>query len=134
MTTASRELFELCKQVYEATGWGETDSMFYQQVDRSRGKPYSYHWLVTGSYAAKGASNKDRQPIPLYNSDYLLEKLKPFLNAERKSLSFRFTDNVFWLDADDIYNGPRLSAIQADTPLKAILKLVVALDDTGVKL
>ena len=102
------ELHQLCKEVYEKTGW----------------------WNVSISHMWSGKETTDFK-TPLYTSDYLLEKLKPFLNAERKSLSFRFADNVFWLDADDIYNGPRLSVIQADTPLKALLKLTIALHEAG---
>ena len=99
------ELFELCKQVYKLTGWKPTD------------------WR-------HGDSNGQ----PLYTSDYLLEKL-PGQFGNRGSSSVQCLrlakstqgylvgyigiDLVWWLEC------------LADTPLKALLKLTIALSEAG---
>lgn len=127
MSNQASELFELCKEVYERTGWEDVRD-FYHENDTFDEETQTFK--RNGIFSIVERKRADYN-IPLYTSDYLLEKLKPFLNAERKSLSFRFADNVFWLDADDIYNGPRLSVIQADTTLKALLKLTIALSEAG---
>ena len=57
----NNELFELCKQVYKATGWGDTDSIINSGGDRT-----------SSGYLGKRLYEYF---VPLYTSDYLLEKL-----------------------------------------------------------
>ena len=64
------ELFELCKQVYEATGWDGTEKFWHSLISHDM-KTWSDYKL------------QDYKPdnlfgiriVPLYTSDYLLEKL-----------------------------------------------------------
>ncbi|BAH33185.1 hypothetical protein [Rhodococcus erythropolis] len=111
-----KELFELCKEVYERFGWDEGYKYFYGTT------PHVYdtkHSLLDNT--------------PLYTSDYLLEKLHGILfKRRRKVISIIFEeDGTYSIDADDIYKGPRLNIENGHTPLKALLKLVIALDDAG---
>lgn len=103
------ELFELCREVYEKTGWIIDNADF---------------WVG--------------EPVPLYTSDYLLEKLPKNIKDG--------SDFIWaWLSMDCLGDdgwqfgyrkgaaAPLIKAI-SDTPFKALLKLVIALDDAGVKL
>lgn len=122
------ELFELCKQVYEATGWDDTQNGYYNidgkeplLYDKDNFDIHKDPWWGQMAYLS-----------PAYTSDYLLEKLH----------SYR--PNMFVLDGGSWCVTPtdklsdRRAAIvlsrQSDTPLKALLKLTIALGGTGVKL
>lgn len=115
------ELFNLCNEVYRRTSWFGTNQQYlltnsgqYMVVD-GNGKPYK---------SEKGLTN-----IPLYTSDCILEKLPVGI-----SLNSYHEDVKEWVAA--LTNGYRgvIKTAHADTPLKALLKLVIALDDAGVKL
>lgn len=105
-----QELFDLCKQVYEATGWDDTE------------KRHPYGGVT----------------LPLYNSDYLLEKLPKYLEIHGK----RADDYLLYLRPN--FNTEKWTAyyhgvgeympffIEADTPLKALLKLTIALHKEGL--
>lgn len=91
------ELFELCKQVYEATGW-------------------------------------DYQNGAVYTSDYLLEKLPKKVEGADWSywLTLSPMDGESW-DADYEFEDTEPRHFEyADTPLKALLKLTLALHEAGV--
>ena len=112
------ELFELCKEVYERTGWSATKEWI-----REDGLLVDYNVWDTST--------------PLYTSDYLLEKLPLkikdtywFVLAPLDAKDREWEANYYRYSDDD----NALPFINADTPLKAILKLVIALDDAGVKL
>ena len=95
------ELFELCKEVYKRTGWEAPDT--YKAED--------------------GRPENDCQA---YDSDYLLEKL-PFGTELGR-------DSFAWIGKWERGAGsaPKKQVWQrASTPLKALLKLTVALDDAG---
>lgn len=106
------ELFELCEQVCEKTRWDEGE----------------LYCLQDGN-------------IPLYNSDYLLEKLPSALwievSGEGKQvalLTINMQGNgeavaVYALPYDTGFRGAYSK--RADTPLKALLKLVLALKEAG---
>lgn len=112
-TNQASELFELCKEAYEKTGW-ET------------GELLSHRGLVR---------------VPLYTSDYLLEKLQQLANTDRNQLHlFTDTNNGYsakmtisggsygeedyhWYEISDGY-GHR-------TPVLALLKLTIALSEAG---
>ena len=98
----SNELFELCKQVYERTGY-ETGE-----------------WTNDSGGYVSPASDLIEAGIhfPLYTSDYLLEKLPPGLDLFKRPNSYVA-----------IGPGDDPSVHQSDTPLKALLKLTIALDD-----
>ena len=106
MNTQDKELFELCKEVYEKTGW-------------------------------------DYQNGAVYTSDYLLEKLVPFKTEAMGSRGDMMPVNAFVFvrrESGNEYragyrynlNGSKYSnGIYADTPLKALLKLTIALHEAG---
>ena len=98
------ELFELCKEVFERTGWGFIDGEFEDTRNRL---------------------TSDNQII--YTSDYLLERLYSHDPAIE-----RFNDE--WLAT--AVRDPKGSDYGEDgaTPLIALLKLTIALDEAGVKL
>lgn len=127
-----QELFELCKEVYERLPcWDNTE------------KCYAY-------YAPQYETEKIWQIIPLhednvddvdewhplYSSDYLLEKLpKSIDNGELNWLDiyheaepdcwragYEYGKSENWGDSYDVVS---------ETPLKALLKLVIALADAG---
>lgn len=117
------ELFELCKEVETRTSWEDTTSA-YLWVEA-----HDTYELDNGNPLAFG-----HPPIPAYTSDYLLEKLhskkglavtKYVEGGWNAHCERKMHGNAKWVD---YYEGI------ADTPLKALLKLVIALDDAGVKL
>lgn len=121
------DLCELCKEVYEKTGWWSHDlaHLYIQQdgtykIVHSNGKPYENEW---------GLSN-----LSLYTSDYLLEKLPKKLGERHLELNVNGEDwEAFYYEGSYGTTFPKVS-LEANTPLKALLKLVIALDDAGVKL
>lgn len=122
------ELFELCKEVYERTGW-ETKARYYMTLN---GKTSIWHWQDAQEF-----DKSERTPI--YNSDYLLEKLPNKLVRDSEGL----TDQDFWLTltpgTDGWYTCYSLNAaafeivlgVKSATQLKALLKLVLALKEAG---
>jgi hypothetical protein len=118
------ELFELCKEVYKRKpewygdmfGWSYTDLFSKSEYKRMRGR--------------NGTS------VPEYTSDYLLEKLPR--DIPRDENSYFFAELYLTPTVADSWNaGYRVGAsfpdygCNADTPLKALLKLTIALDDAG---
>lgn len=93
MSNNDTELFDLCKAVYEATGWDDN-----------------------------GADLMDtfKDGTPIYDSDYLLEKL-PL--GENINAYFHRTDGGLWLFQ---WTGRNISGI-GNTPVKALLSLTLTL-------
>ena len=106
-TNQASELYELCREVYERTGWEAPET--YKAED--------------------GNPENDWQA---YNTDYLLEELP--------KEQFTQPDFVECLmvrkDSETSYTAGYFLIIEtkADTPLKALLKLTIALSEAGVKL
>lgn len=121
--TQDTELLDLCKQVYEATGWDD-DSL--------------RHWLG-GNIHQKRLFESDiylnntteDTYVPLYNSDYLLEKLPAQL--EQGELFVGKWGKSYWRAGYFNYK-PGWSDLRdfSDTPLKALLKLTLALHKEGL--
>lgn len=140
-----KELFELCNQVYEATKfetgeWFEitenlivTDEDKYIMEQDTVDTPYDF--------------------IPRYTSDYLLEKLPQFIRFDGFEMSRlevcpagygkeyktpNYTPKrpyvAEWCAGYSTKHGEIIKLGVSDTPRKALLKLVIALDDAGVKL
>jgi len=130
------ELFELCKEVYKRTGWGnlpnETESFYVGTYKTGykrrfiRGVP-----AYTNTY-------------PYYTSDYLLEKLPrrivtpeplvPSRGQDRDCVLMlsEDTDKEGWVTGyDSVYGQKGIYWQLANTPLKALLKLVIALHKAG---
>lgn len=146
------ELFDLCKEVYKRTVWdkSETDDGYdwnqryiYEDYP-SKGKCGT----VSRDDAAGYHQHKNFIVAPLYTSDYLLEKLP----ASIKSKEYPGKVAFLWTRKDDdsldkypegrisyfawyfvigVVDGVSEYGEYANTPLKALLKLVIALDDAG---
>lgn len=101
------ELFELCKEVYERTKWvfGNEDDVF--------------------DYPHQTEGKHERFVSPLYTSDYLLEKLQP------RNPVINFHSKLWGATCYDSPNVNGSSWVEADTPLKALLKLTIALHEAG---
>ena len=114
------ELFELCKQVYDATGWKQ--SLNISQL-------YEY-WDEHDELCVISIEDADDALVPAYTSDYLLEKLPSNIYL------IKFTGDK----VDGAYRAVRESepfhpkntmTAHAYTPLKALLKLTLALSESG---
>ena len=118
MTIESRELFDLCKQVYEATGWDDTDSIVNSSGDRT--------------FSGYLGQRLYKYFVPLYTSDYLLEEIDRKI-GETKILHVY---SMFDIDTYERYfkanvGSPGTTEIQTDrtdTSLKALLKLTLKLN------
>lgn len=107
-----QELFDLCKEVYKRfPEWNDTLTLF-------DGEGY------TRQPSFKKMLFDDE--TPLYTSDYILEKLP---NA-----SYQLDKTRGGIKLTSFYTDEKWETTHADTPLKALLKLVIALDDAGVQL
>lgn len=111
MTNQASELYELCKEVYGRTGWDGEGV-----------------WGTLPQDFGKDAQAR------LYTSDYLLEKLpSPLIfNGNDCAIEVRRTkkDKYMWSANIRHSYGQYFKQI-ADTPLKALLKLTVALSEAG---
>ena len=119
------ELFELCKEVYKRTGWDDKGncSPLYRHYWKHHNQEDSEAVLCTymGTIDPRDEAIKI---CPLYTSDYLLEKLPERTERiEDTAMLGRATNNDGW---SVVY---RDFVCLADTPLKALLKLTIALDD-----
>lgn len=112
-----KELFELCKQVYEATGWDEVEKFYWG----------------TGAHSGVNSGRHTILPnVPLYTSDYLLEKLPKDLTNDSEVYPFVLYRGKWtkqWLAGYEGYFGGQNDP--CDTPLKALLKLTLALHEAG---
>ena len=103
------ELFELCKEVKRVTDWGEGFD------DDAIGTP------------------------PLYTSDYLLEKLPEYVIEYDSYHEQDISNYLCVMKVPDgyvaCYDGLSLAhkvkVQRTDTPLKALLKLTIALSEAG---
>lgn len=126
MTNQASELFELCKKVYELTGWTDTD----------------YYWHEDGKALYTPAHSEVKKfsyyVCPLYNSDDLLGKLPPVV---QDSYDKKFRHIQMWINGDgeaiacyvEPYDKEFRGAYTAssDSMLKALLKLTIALSEAG---
>jgi len=122
------ELFELCKTIYEKTNWDNDLLAYLNWREIVHDEPRNLQVSNTKS------DMQWKSFAPLYTSDYLLEKL-PGQFGNRGSSSAQClrlcksnegymagyigVDLVWWLEST------------ADTPLKALLKLTLALHEAG---
>lgn len=116
-----KELFELCKQVYEKTRWN-----------------------------SQGNEDFGERESPLYTSDYILEELPDAIKHPEHGYKWRLQlkkigkwyvasyENELWVRvymANEYRTDEKLytwkEPYTADTPLKALLKLTIALHEAG---
>ena len=122
-TNQASELYELCKEVYELTGWiGTLQVIWNDQVTVV--EPYVERWAQEEKYA---------NYAPLYTSDYLLEKLPRYIylqqSADGKSWGASQLQPTELRTAENAYQSINTSAV---TPLKALLKLTLKLHEKGL--
>lgn len=108
----SNDLFELCKQVYEATGWRDTLG-YIQPFGQNVNFPNWFDETIT----------KDHDIAPLYTSDYLLEKLPNGTTILKDVQGFK---------AWNVYNRKRIATYTCDLPVEALLKLTLKLHEEKV--
>lgn len=116
MNNNDTELFELCKEVHEKTGWEKTGNWIDFYEDRLT--VYGVSDNRFGDYVC-----------PLYNSDYLLEKLPKDLDGLKlimRAATANRTQQEGWIFYYGETEGSTLKGF-GDTPLKALLKLTLAL-------
>lgn len=110
------ELFDLCRQVYEATGWGlpydgKNDLFVYRQDGTSSHKiTSSMNW-------------GEKIVCPLYTSDYLLGRLP---SEQYETLQLIKAKN-YWRAGVG-----QMGSETSDTPLKALLALTLKLHEEGL--
>ena len=131
MMNKDKELFELCKEVYRRTKdtWGWTDDMRWIEVNHFGEVSIFPKWRSLYNNSAEVQKH-----APLYTSDYLLEKLIP----NHLTLTNHWAAGGWkasYRQEGDMYNEKGTGfMLTADTPLKALLRLTIALDNAGVKL
>ena len=112
-TNQASELAELCKEVYEKTGWIVGDE--------------SWEWHTTTD-----AKLDSMFIAPKYYTDYLLEKLPD--NGSNGRVCLEKLDDGWHasLCSQDEYTPPSYEYdSSADTPLLALLKLTIAISEAG---
>ena len=120
MTNQASELFELCKEVYERTGWDDESDI-----------DLNGHWCINDEFRLYShiAPSHDGD-IPLYTSDYLLEKLPYEVNNNLLNMNKFPNSYEFRYGMASVAYHTKLTS-EADTPLKALLKLTIALSEAG---
>lgn len=123
MSNNDTELFELCKQVYEATGWDER-------------KFYATKYGVLYITQLPGNIESDEDVIcRTYTSDFILEKLpewigdygsmtmdRGYMHGGTGAFRYKYSRD----NSDKILEGT------GTTSLKALLKLTLALKEAGL--
>jgi hypothetical protein len=129
------DLFELCKEVYRRTEW-QHGYLGWWVHDR-----YHHDIQVDRTWISDRLTDADELICPLYTSDYLLEKLPPVIFTRTSDGSNLTAILTLWVNGDKTVHVAYMIpfdeqnrgdyAKTADTPIKALLKLAIALDDAG---
>ena len=119
-TNQASELYELCKKVYERTGWEQEPDISYL---------YKY-WDNHDELCVISIEEADDSLVPAYTSDYLLEKLPATVKNDfdgGNDYIILYKKGKSWY-AD--YMG-QFKRQESDTPLRALLKLTIYLSQAG---
>jgi hypothetical protein len=127
------ELFELCKEVDRRTNFSIGLGMFHFDKDGN---------VRMRSYRDGVSYSPERGDTPLYTSDYLLEKLPTKITHKGTDYFYyleMFEDGTFgagygFTDEGGHVDHPKIGVLTARKAQLVNLKLVIALDDAGVKL
>ena len=115
MSNQASELYELCKRVYELTGWKQRANI---------SELYEY-WDDHDELCVISVEDSDDGLTPAYNSDYLLEKLLPITSIQLKRKA-NGDIRLFYFP-----EKPDYATYDYDTPLKCLLALTIALSEAG---
>lgn len=111
------KLFQLCKSVYEKTGWKTTIS------------PSIPGWYVIAD------EHYDTIAVPKYTSDYLLEKLpknvRDTYGVRVSGLKMEHASNGWYFFYGELGQDSEGYLSVGDTPLIALLRLALALQEAG---
>ena len=128
MTNQASELFELCRDVYERTGWYEVDKFWHSLVSHD-----TKRWSEYKLQDYRPSDLFGMRIVPLYTSDYLLEKLPRYIYLQQSA------DGKWWWasqlqptelrTAENAYQSINTSA---GTPLRALLLLTLKLHEEGL--
>ena len=129
MSNTDDELFELCKEVYKRTGWNKTEFLWVapplNDIDYTIMHKSKLHEL--NDYIKHPEMvDKMYNSTFCYDTDYLLEKLPRTFSSV--ALALWAGGSQGWIAE---YDGMQLMRSHADTPLKALLRLTIALHDAG---
>ena len=113
-----QELFDLCKQVYEATGWGQSPNI---------SQLYEY-WDDHDELCVISIEDADDALVPAYTSDYLLEKLPEWATVTKVGNDTGKYNASYELGYTTSLGDTYLQGT-SDAPLKALLKLVLKLHE-----
>jgi hypothetical protein len=127
--TVDNELFELCKEVYEKTGWEDThQEKWFYNLD---GKTGVFNTIRLNDTEPDFHSLS--RIAPLYTSDYLLEKLPIHVGVEKGSAMMG--EAQFYCAYKIYHKGTpleyKLNAGDKRSAVKALLKLTLALHAAG---
>jgi len=131
-TNQASELYELCKKVYELTGWEDVRD-FYHENDTFDEETQTFK--RNGIFSIVERKRADYN-TPLYTSDYLLEKLPEEIkkrvlvvtNGDRPHAGYAERDNYGNYTLDEYYWK---NAQYSNEVRKALLKLIIALSEAG---
>jgi len=117
------ELFELCKDVYERTGWTDEEAIIG-------------HWCANDKFHFYSKISPEHpNDTPLYTSDYLLGKLpinvKDEYGIEASGLKMRVGLHGFYFHYGEFGEVTEAYLSVDKIPLKALLKLTIALHEAG---
>lgn len=122
------ELFELCKEVARRTDWlcDEDMSDFYFYWEENEGGEFSVRHRSECPYYSKD------EYYPLYNSDYLLDKLGSGAGVIKDSNGYtaRRPSSLGAPENKDPLNGR--VGWQSDTAVKALLTMIIDLERAGM--
>ena len=124
-TNQASELYELCREVYERTGW-ETDYII-KVVNHGLDSQFYSLREIDGDESVDDFAYR----APNYTSDYLLEKLPRSIKRYGRFELVPTMRNTRW--SAGYWTDDRLDTLSVVdyTPLKALLKLTVALSEAG---
>ena len=129
-TNQANELFELCKEVYKRTKLDGTQ-FYYHENDSIDFETRSFK--RNGTYAVVERRRADYD-IPLYTSDYLLEKLQSWFYVMGANDFGQFGVTMLadgCIAKVSSHDKEFLEQASADTLLLALLKLTIALSEAG---
>lgn len=142
------ELFKLCKEVRDRTEWRllTVGSRFYVAKPAIQGKRrvelYDKYKIlpieeILNDYGGEAMDEDKDSFIPIYTSDYLLDKLEDvpvdyhLMDSPSVEIHFGGRKRKFAYRCRAYLGFDKDYTVYADTLLKALLKLTIALSETG---